>query len=147
MSEESYDRPVPEPDEMTAGFWEQTLHDRLAIQRCQHCGTYAHPPVQFCRNCHNLDDPSFQFEPVSGRGVIVSWTVLHDQMVSGFETEPPWVNALVELEEQPGLEFLATLEDGPVPDLVLGAPVEVTFQHVTPHVSLPYFKLTLAKER
>ncbi len=66
---------------------------------------------------------------------------MHDAMVQGFEGSP-WVNVVVELDEQAGLLFYATL-DGDLADsrLQLGAPVEVVFKDVTPEVSLPYFKL------
>ena len=144
---ERYNKPLPVPDEATVGFRAHALQDRLAFQRCQHCGKYAHPPVPFCRGCHDLDDPSFRFEPVSGRGTVTTWTIIGAvPMVAGFENEPPWVNVLVELDEQrdPDL-FLATLVDGPSASLAIGVPVEVTFKHVTPHVSLPYFKLTSTK--
>jgi uncharacterized OB-fold protein len=137
----SYEKPLPVPDETTGEFWAQARKHRLVFQRCQHCGTYAHPPVDFCSACHNLTDPSFRFEEVGTRGRIVNWTVMHDKMVRGFEDDDPWVNVLVELDEQERLLFMATLEDGRVPGLVVGAPVEVAFRDVTDTVSLPCFRL------
>lgn len=141
MSEEQkYDRPVPVPDEMTAGFWEAVSRHELAFQRCTHCGTYAHPPVSFCMGCHNLDRQAFSFEKVSGRGTIVNWTVITDQMVSGFLDSDPIVHVLVRLEEQEDLLFPATLI-GDTSGLALGAPVETVIRDVAPGVSLPYFHL------
>jgi len=142
---EKYGRPVPVPDEATAEFWAQAREHRLVFQRCQHCGTYAHPPVLFCQSCHNLDEPSFKFEQSNGLGKVVNWTVTHDPMVLGFE--PPWVNVLVEMAEQPHLLFAAILEDGPSPQLKIGAPVEVVFRDVTADVSLPYFRLARGQAR
>lgn len=136
-----YSKPLPIPDEMTAAFWENAREHRLVFQRCQHCRSFAHPPASFCSSCHNLDDPSFKFEEVSGRGRIINWTVLHDPMVAGFGKEPPWVNVLVEMEEQKRLLFVATLEDGPPAPIAVGAAVEVVFKDVTPSVTIPYFKL------
>jgi uncharacterized OB-fold protein len=138
--DQQYHRPVPVPDEMTAGFWEAVGQHELAFQRCRHCGTYAHPPVSFCMGCHNLDRPEFSFEKVSGRGTIVNWTVIADQMVSGFIGSDPIVHVLVRFAEQEDLLFPATLV-GDTTGLALGAPVETVIRDVAPGVSLPYFQL------
>jgi uncharacterized OB-fold protein len=140
-----YKKPIPIPDDESRPFWEAARLHRLSFQRCQHCGTYAHPPVAFCDHCHNVAMPSFEFEPVSGRGKIVNWTVMREAMVSGFENDVPWIYAEIELDEQEGLTFLANLEDdvSEVTDrLAIGAPVEVTFHDITDTATWPYFKLT-----
>lgn len=138
-----YERPIPVPDELTAGFWSAAREHRLVFQRCQHCQTYAHPPVLFCKGCGELDDPFFKFEQISGSGKIVNWTVMHDAMVRGFE--PPWVNILVEFPEQRHLFYVAILEDGNVPDLKIGANVEVVFHDINEQMSLPCFRLQKAE--
>jgi uncharacterized OB-fold protein len=137
----SYNKPLPEVDESTAEFWRAAKQRILKFQRCQHCGSFAHPPVAFCTSCHTVKDPTFTFESVSGLGRIVSWTVHRSPMVSGFENDPPWTNVIVELDEQTGLYFLATLEDGEVPGLNINARVVVTFHDVTDEVTLPFFRL------
>lgn len=136
---QEYERPIPVPDDMTKGFWAAARQHCLAFQRCQHCQTYAHPPTLFCKGCSELDSPSFEFEPVSGRGRIVNWTVMHDSMVKGFVA--PWVNILVEFPEQPNLFYASILEDGVSSDLRIGAEVEVVFHDINDEISLPCFKL------
>ena len=140
MSTTEYQRPIPVPDETTAPFWEAVARHELAFQRCRHCGRFHHLPVSFCRGCHNVEDPQFAFEPVSGRGTIVNWTVIHDHMVMGFQGEEPLVHVLVRFEEQDDLMFPATLV-GDTSGLRLDAPVEVVFREVTDGVTLPYFQL------
>jgi uncharacterized protein len=135
-----YQRPVPVPDETTAPFWEHARRHELAFQRCQHCGRFSHLPVAFCRGCHNLDDPSFAFERVTGRGTVVNWTVIHDHMVAGFQGEDALVHVLVRLEEQDDLYFPATLV-GDTSGLTLDAPVRVVFRDVADGVTLPYWQL------
>ncbi|MEW1863293.1 OB-fold domain-containing protein [Streptomyces sp. NPDC088194] len=136
-----YAKPVPVPDEDTAPFWEAARRHELAFQRCDHCGTYAHPPVRFCRGCHDVTEPSFGFATITPRGRIVNWTVIHDAMVQGFAGDAPWVHALVSFDDQPGLTFAATLIDGVGDGLKLGAAVEVVFKDVSRDVTLPLFKL------
>jgi uncharacterized OB-fold protein len=134
------DPPVPQADEMSAPFWVAAAQHRLTFQRCCHCGTFSHPPVDFCASCHRVDEPAFAYEEVSGRGRLVNWTVVHDAMVRGFGPEP-WVHALVELEDQEGLLYAATLVDGPDFPLTVGAMVEVVFKDVDAQVGLPQFRL------
>jgi uncharacterized protein len=133
-------RPLPVPDEETRGFWEKASEHVLAIQRCHHCGNLAHPPVPFCSVCHRLDRPSFSFEPVSGRGRLVSWTVIDRSMVTGFEHDGPITNALVRLDEQDDLLMMATLEPSEVP-FAIGQAVHVVFLDVSPDISLPMFQI------
>ncbi len=135
-----YGRPIPVPDEDTAEFWEAASRHELVFQRCDHCGRFAHLPVAFCVGCDHLDHPSFHFEPVSGRGTIVSWTVIRDHMVAGFQDEGPIIHVLVEMAEQSDLLFPVSLV-GETDGLALGAPVEVVFREVADGVTLPYFQL------
>jgi uncharacterized protein len=136
-----YAKPLPVPDEETAPFWAAARRHELVFQRCHYCGSYAHPPVQFCLHCHNVAEPRFDFAPVSPRGKILNWTIMRDAMVQGFAGDVPWVHALVSFDDQPGLTFAATLVDGPSDKLRVGAPVEVIFTDVTDGEALPFFRL------
>ena len=70
----------------------------MVIQRCGSCGYYNHPPRRFCDACLGQD---LRFEPVSGRGVVYTFTVMHQHDVAGFEEDAPFINIVVELAEQP----------------------------------------------
>jgi uncharacterized OB-fold protein len=134
-------RPLPVPDEGSKGFWENARQHVLSIQRCEHCGNLAHPPVEFCAVCHRLDRPLFRFEPVSGRGRLVTWTVIHRSIVAGFEQESPWTNAIARLDEQEDLFLLASLERSEGQVLAVGDPVEVVFSDISSDISLPLFRV------
>lgn len=98
--------PQPLPDVDSAGFWEATARGDLALRRCRECGRWQHPPVERCRQCAG---PT-AFEPVSGTGTVFSYIVMRRASVPGFEDLLPYVVATVELDEQPGLRFVARLE-------------------------------------
>jgi uncharacterized OB-fold protein len=69
-----------------------------------------------------------QFEPVSGRGRVHSWTV--NRYAFNPDMPPPYILAEVELEEQRNLLLLSNLV-GIDPALVrFGMPVQVEFDHV-----------------
>ena len=134
-----YDRPIPVPDDATSGFWTAARKHRLAFQQCQHCKTFSHPPTQFCKSCSNLDNPLFEFVPVSGKAKIVNWTVMHDSMVKGFE--PPWAIVLAEFPEQAQLFYVAMLVESDMRDLKIGAEVDTVFHDINAEISLPCYKL------
>jgi uncharacterized protein len=109
--------PVPVPDADSAGFWESARAGVLSIDRCTQCRRWQHPPLEACRSC---GQPT-RFEPVSGRGEVFSFIVVRQATVPGHE--PPYVVALVELAEQPGIRLTGVLQ-GPVDGVHIGMPVE-----------------------
>jgi uncharacterized OB-fold protein len=76
-------------------------------------------------------------EAVSGRAVVHTYTVNHQPWFPGLE--PPYIVAIVELPEQPGLRLTTGLV-GVAPDEVrIGAEVEVLFERYD-DVWLPFFR-------
>jgi hypothetical protein len=136
-------RPVPVPDDQSRGYWDAAAAHILAIARCSRCGTFAMPPDIVCSHCHSTD-PEFTFVPVSGRGVVRSWTVMHESFLPGFDDLLPFVLVDVELEEQSDLRIIGRLLDGPDAPLAIGARVVVAFEDLAPDVSVPAFALEMA---
>ena len=136
MTTESPRRVVPQPDELTQPFWDASAEGRLVIQRCQSCKFWAHPPRIICNKCHSFD---MKWEPVSGKGKIYSWEVMHMQSITGFEDRVPYTTLLIELDEQPKLLLLsyqASTDD----TLKIGQSVEVFFEQVE-NFTLPQFRV------
>jgi uncharacterized OB-fold protein len=136
----SYDKPVPEPDALSAPFWKSVRKHVLSIQRCAHCGRFEHPPVGVCQGCRS-PDPRFEFTPVSGRGTLMSWTIMRDSFIPSFRGDIPFAIGLIELREQKGVRLIARLLDGATASYRVGAEVEVAFEDITPEASLPQFRL------
>ncbi len=129
-------KPLPLPDDLTRPFWDAARERRLEIQRCSACGYYNHPPRPLCDSC-GLED--LAFEPVSGRGSIYSYTVMRQRNVKGFENDVPYVNVIVELDEQPML-FMITYMPGSESDRVrIGQRVQVVYEE-RDGVVLPQFE-------
>lgn len=81
---------------------------------------------------------------MSGRGTVASFTVNHQAWVPDLPV--PYVVAIVELAEQPGLRFVSNIV-GVTPDEVhIDMPVRVTFEQVE-DVWLPLFKRDDGKVR
>jgi uncharacterized OB-fold protein len=133
-------RPVPVPDDQSRGYWDAAAEHVLAIARCSRCGTFAMPPDIVCAHCHSTD-PDFAFVPVSGRGIVRSWTTMNESFLPGFDDLVPFVLVDVELDEQPDLRTIGRLLDGPDAPLAIGARVVVAFEDLMPGVSVPAFTL------
>ena len=135
---EKKEKPVPVPDELTKPYWDAAKEHRLVIQRCKDCGYYNHPPKPACDICQS---ENLEFEQVSGKGKIYSYTTMHQRNVPGYEEEVPYLNIAVELDEQPDLIMITNLIGGTVDDVRMGLPTEVVFQEVNDDITLPQFRL------
>jgi uncharacterized protein len=133
-------RPVPVPDARSQGYWDAAAEHVLAVARCSVCDTFSIPPDVVCQHCHSTE-PDFTFVPVSGRGVVRSWTVMHQSFVPGFEDLIPFVLVDVELAEQDDLRTIGRLLDGPDATLSIGARVVAAFEDLAPGTSVPAFEL------
>ena len=130
-------RPLPVADDLSQPFWEAGKQHRLVVQRCRECGYFNHPPRPACEACQSQQ---LQFEPVSGRGTIYSFTVMHQPNIAGFEDQIPYINILVELEEQPLLFMVSNLPASDLDKIKIGGQVEVYFEEVDPDTTLPQFR-------
>jgi uncharacterized OB-fold protein len=131
-------KPVPAADEISAPFWNAARERRLVIQRCGECGYNNHPPRPFCDACLSQ---RLAFEPVSGQGAIYTFTVMHQRDVSGFESEAPFINIVIELTEQPMLLMVAILPITERSRVRIGAPVEVYFEDRGGDNIIPQFRI------
>lgn len=135
------DRPRPVLDALSRAYWEGAGRGELAIQRCEECGHYQHPPRPLCERCTSSD---FGYPAVSGRGVVHSFTTNHQRNVAGFEQAVPYTNLIVELEEQRELYLLSDLPAGESDWVAIGASVEVVFEPIEAAegeaIALPQFR-------
>ncbi len=133
-------RVVPVPDEQSAPFWQAAADHVLTVARCSVCDRSTLPPDVVCPHCGSTS-PNFVFTPVSGRGTVRSWTVMHQSFLPGFDSDIPFVLVDVELVEQAELRLIGRLLDGVDAPLRVGSVVEVAFEDIAPEVSIPAFAL------
>ncbi len=134
-------RPLPVPDEASAPFWSAAAEHVLTVARCGRCEQFTMPPDVVCPHCH-APEPNFTFTPVSGRGIVRSWTVVRQAFLPGFDEDLPFVLVDVELVEQADLRLIGRLLEGIHADLHIGDPVAVAFEELAPGVAVPAFELT-----
>jgi uncharacterized OB-fold protein len=131
-------RPIPVPNELSKPFWDAARKHALALQRCQSCGHFQHPPYPTCVNCMGID---LQFEPVEGSGAIYAYTVMYHTGDKRFASAVPYASIIVELDQAPGALMAGNLLDAPYTEARVGRRVEVTFEKLTDEITLPQFRL------
>jgi len=129
-------RPVPDQDATTAFFWEGAATGQLLLQRCRQCRRFQYPPDVACTFCQSED---LEVTRVSGSGTVYSFAVVNRPLHPGFRTKLPYIVAIVELDEQPGLRMLTNLLEVVPETVTIGMPVEVTFEG-RGTVTLPQFR-------
>jgi len=128
-------RPVPQPDEDSAPFWDAAARHELVIQKCASCGTVRHPPRPMCPACHSTDVTWVQ---ARGRGRVWSWVVAHPPVLPAFADKVPYNVVVIQLEE--GIRMIGNMIDVPLDQITEGLEVTITFEDLEEGVSLPAWR-------
>ena len=131
----SASRPLPQPDEDTAPFWEAARDGRLLIQRCESCGAVQFYPRVLCTACGE-GPPAWQ--EASGRGTVHTFTIVRQNLVPPFKDLAPYVLAIIDLEE--GVRMMGNVLECDPADVHIGMAVEVVFEPATDELSLPMWR-------
>ncbi len=127
--------PAPQPTAVAQPFFDALKEGRLAIQRCRSCGVLAHPPCALCQECHGAD---FDWQQVSGKGVVYSYVVTHQAVHPALVGYTPL--ATVEIELADGPHVISNLVDVPPAEVAIDLAVEVAFEDVGEGAVLPLFR-------
>jgi uncharacterized OB-fold protein len=118
-----------------AEFFAGTRQGHLMVQKCEGCGELRFPAHSFCSRCLST---RAKWVPVSGRGEIYSYNVMHQVYHPAFAGEVPYAVVVVKLEEGP--KFVSNLVGIQPHDIRIGMPVEVAFEKMSDEVMLPKFR-------
>jgi len=128
-------KPIPRATPELAPFLAAAKRRQLVVQRCTGCGLLRFPAREVCSRCWSRDA---EWTPVSGRGEVFSFYLMHQVYHPGFAAEVPYPVVVVELEEGPHLT--SNLVECTRDEIRIGMPVEVVFEDVSPDVTLPKFR-------
>ena len=126
-------RPAPIVTDDSAVFWDAAAEGRLVAQRCASCGRLRHPPRPMCPHCHSLE---IEVAPLSGRGHVYSYAVLHHPPHPAFDY--PVLGVLVDLDE--GVRMVSNLTDIAPDEVRIGMPVEAHFVPTAGGATVPVFR-------
>jgi uncharacterized protein len=116
-------KPQPKPSAESAPFWEAARSRRLVLPRCGRCSKCWFPPSRRCPHCLSAE---FAWREASGEGRIYSFVVYHRLYHPAFETDLPYVVAVVELAEGP--RMVANIVGIAPDDVRCDMPVRVVFE-------------------
>ncbi len=135
MSEPEYKKPIPQPTPETQRYWDGCKQHELWLPYCTDCDQPFFYPRFFCPRCFGW---KIEWRQASGRGTVYTYAIQHRAQMPGFE--PPYVTAIVQLDEGPRL-MTNLVEVEPDPEHIrCEMPVEVVFQDVNDEISLPMFR-------
>lgn len=141
------DIPLPTTDNpIDAPFWRAALRGELVVQACADCGAARHPPRAMCPTCQSMQ---VRWPNAGGRGRIWSFAIPQAPLLPAFAALTPYVTAVVELDDFPGLRLVGPMVDrasgeiaqvDPSP-FAIGAAVEVRFVSFAEDVALACWRL------
>lgn len=143
MSEKSepVKRPLPQPDKVSRPFSEAARRHVLKIQHCPNCGTYQLSGRFACDECLE-EDP--EWVEALGRGMVFTFTVVHQPYYPAFSVKLPYNVAVVELEE--GSRLVTNITGIDNDDIRVGMEVEVAFEDIHEEITLPVFRPTACSQ-
>jgi len=131
----------PIPSRLGEGHWAAARAGHLALQHCRNCGHWVHYPSAVCDQCLSSD---LEWAEVSGRGTVETFSTVYRSFAAEFAADVPYTVAVVRLEE--GVNLLTWLIEIQPEDVVIGMPVQATFEQISDAIALHRFKPTSSDE-
>jgi uncharacterized protein len=124
---------IPQVTSELKPFFDAAREHKLAVQKCDNCGVLRFPAAPLCLAC---DSEKASWVPVSGRGEVFSFTIMHRAYHPAIKV--PYTLAVIELKE--GAKMTSNVIDIEPAKVKCGMPVEVVFEKLNDEVTLPKFR-------
>ena len=132
-------RPFPVPDALSKPFWDACNQGKLMVQYCTMCNRRQFPPQPVCGEC------GWEFHltwmEASGRGTIQGFGVTYDTRTRAWAEYQPFNNVVIQLEEDPAIQFFSNLPGVPAGEVPIGAKVQVEWLEASPGVKIPEWRV------
>lgn len=122
-----YDKPM----------WDSIAAGAMRLQRCTANGRFRYPPGPVCPDSLSSD---YTWEPISGRGTLLSWTIFHRQYLPAYPA--PHTVVAVQLEEGPIM--IGSVDPTEVASLVIDGAVELVYGDHPDGYRIPRFRMARA---
>ena len=150
---------VQPTDSEHRGYYEAAKQGNLVVQQCRSCQLLRASIGAACPFCTSLQ---WEWQPVSGNGVIYSYQIVTQAVHPAFHDWAPYPIVLVELDEQRKVPWrdasegeyvslritanLVKVDDPTAPEdednVAIGKRVEVCFLDIDDTMALPQFRLS-----
>jgi uncharacterized OB-fold protein len=124
--------PTPDLEQpLLRPFWTAAAQSRLSLPRCAACGVFNWYPAEACAQCAHT---AFDWVELAPHGTLFSWSVVTRPLFAPYARIAPYIPAIVELPDAPGVRLVTRLVDSTPAALTIGAPVDLIFADLTyPH--------------
>jgi len=116
-------KPLPRITPDTRPFWDGCTAGELRVQHCASCGRQQFPPAARCGGC---SAQGLDWRPITPRGEVHSFTVVHRAPSAAFKAQAPYIIALVDLA--PGARLLLNVVDCETQAMTIGMAVTIGFE-------------------
>lgn len=117
-------------------FWDGCREQRLMLPQCGSCKRFHFYPRKFCPYC---DSREIHWVQSAGTGTIYSFAVVRQKVEPAFAHLIPYAVVIVELAEK--VRILSRIA-GPPDGVACGKSVRVSFEELSPALTIPLFTLT-----
>ena len=125
-------------DRWTQPYWDAAAEHRLVVQRCTSCGTMRMPPSPFCPTCRSQE---CDWPEPRAEATIYSFTIVASAVTGRQAGHVPYVPALIEFADAPGVRIVSNIVDAPLAAIRIGAAVTMVWQDSPSGFSAPRFQL------
>lgn len=134
----SYNKPIPQPSELTRTFWEGAKAGKLMLPRCMSCDRVHWYPRYVCPFCHANE---LEWIEGSGEGQLYTFAVQH-RAFGGWADEVPFVTAYIDLNEGDRMFTVLRGVDAKHPETIkIGSKVVVEFEQASEDIHIPFWRL------
>ncbi|WP_216829864.1 Zn-ribbon domain-containing OB-fold protein [Alkalihalobacterium elongatum] len=126
---------LPRPTIETEKYWQGCRKHELLIQKCTECDHYQFYPRIMCTRCSSNQ---VEWERTSGKGIVISFTIIRRPISKAYKAETPYVVALIKLEEGPVM--MSNIIHCDLEAVKVGMGVEVEFEDWSEEISIPKFR-------
>ena len=130
----SYEGFTPTIPPLHQPFWEAVNRHRAELQRCDECGRFRFIPSERCR----CGSTASTWTPIAGTGEVYTFTVVHRAPTPYYQGRAPYVIAHVTMDEGP--RMISTLEGCDPAEVIVGMPVTLVYDDVSPELTLYRFQ-------
>jgi uncharacterized OB-fold protein len=130
-----YTKHLPKVTLDSQPFWASCQAHAMALQQCAACGRVRYPPRATCPHCLSEE---VRWTPVSGRGTVYLSLVMYQAYGAAWAGDVPYNLAMIELDE--GVRLWSNVVGCDPEAVQIGDRVEVTYDDVTPEITLPRFR-------
>lgn len=107
-----------------APFWEGARAGRVSFPHCEDCGRFHWYPMKRCPHCGGAQ---IRWRAVKGEGALYSYTIVRYAFSPEFRDKLPYVVALVEFPDAPGVRLITNLVNVPHDAIRIGMRVKPAF--------------------